>query len=61
MIRLKTNEALVDEQGSNDNVVILVHESDNQHDEKTIAIETESFGMLGYVKRSAAKVTCTYY
>lgn len=47
MARLKTNEALVDKQDSNGIVVILVRESDNQHDEKTIAIETESFGTPG--------------
>lgn len=39
----------------NDQMVELVREPDNQHDENAIAVETESFGRLGYIKHSVAK------
>ncbi|NUO10458.1 MAG: HIRAN domain-containing protein [Candidatus Brocadia sp.] len=40
----------------NDKMAALVREPDNQHDENAIAVETESFGRLGYIKRSVAKI-----
>lgn len=40
----------------NDKMVTLIREPNNQHDENAIAAETESFGRLGYIKRSVAKI-----
>lgn len=37
-------------------MVTLIREPNNQHDENAIAAETESFGRLGYIKRSVAKI-----
>ncbi len=40
----------------NGNKVELVREPNNPHDENAIAVETEGFGKLGYIKRSVAKM-----
>lgn len=37
-------------------MVTLVREPNNQHDGNAIAVETESFGRLGYIKRYVAKI-----
>lgn len=40
----------------NGNIAELVRDPNNSHDENAIAVETERFGRLGYIKRSVAKM-----